>query len=221
MEPEFWRNRWKQNQIGFHLGETNPQLKRFWSNLAVSPPGRVLVPMCGKTLDMVWLAAQGWDVLGVELSSIAVAAFFSERQLNVTRTHVDEFEVWQAGPIEIYCGDFFALRPHHTDQVRAIYDRAALIALPPEKRAHYVEHLRNLLPKAPPGLLVSLEYPQHEMDGPPFCVDENEIRRLYEATYQITRVHQEDALEPTSHFRDKGVTKMTEVVYELRGRHRE
>ena len=215
MEPEFWHNRWQQNQIGFHRGETNPQLERFWPDLAISPPGRVFVPLCGKTLDMLWLAAQGWNVLGVELSSIAVAAFFTENRLEVTRTRIGEFEVWQAGQIEIYCGDLFALRPHHAVQVRAIYDRAALIALPPEKRAQYVEHLRAIMPANPPCLLVSLEYPQHEMSGPPFSVDESEIRHLYESMYRITRVHQEDALEPTSHFRDKGVTKMTEVVYEL------
>lgn len=218
MDPEFWHNRWQQNQIGFHRGETNPQLERFWSDLAISPPGCVFVPLCGKSLDMLWLAAQGWDVLGVELSSIAVAAFFAENRLNVTRTQVGEFELWQAGQIEIYCGDLFALRPHHVTQVRAIYDRAALIALPPEKRAQYAEHLRALFSETPPCLLVSLEYPQHEMSGPPFCVGEQEIRRLFEPAYRVTRVHQEDALEPKSHFRDKGVTNMTETVYELRAR---
>lgn len=215
MDFSFWHTRWQENKIGFHQAVTNPQLERFWPRLGVSPPGRVLVPLCGKSLDMVWLEKQGWDVLGVELSSVAIEAFFAENSLAANRTTEKRFEIWQSGRITIIHGDFFDLQPEFAGAIRAVYDRAALIALPESLRARYVGHLRTLLQPACPCLLVTLEYPPHQMEGPPFSVPESEVLRLYAHDYIIDRVHKEDALEPASHFRDKGVTEMTETVYLL------
>lgn len=218
MDSSFWHTRWQENKIGFHQGNTNPQLERFWPRLGVTPPGRVLVPLCGKSLDMIWLDKQGWDVLGIELSPLAIEAFFAENKLVAKRTKQYGFEIWQSGRITIGCGDFFELQPEFAADIRAVYDRAALIALPESSRARYVNYLLTLLQSARPYLLVTLEYPSHQMEGPPFSVPENEIQRLYARDYIIERVHQEDALEPASHFRDKGVTEMTETVYLLQPR---
>lgn len=218
MESSFWHTRWQENKIGFHQSDTNPQLERFWPRLGVTPPGRVLIPLCGKSLDMVWLDKQGWDVLGIELSPLAIEAFFAENKLVAKRTNLNGFETWQSGRITIVCGDFFELQPEVVADIQAVYDRAALIALPESSRVRYVNFLHTLLQPPCPYLLVTLEYPAHQMEGPPFSVPESEIQRLYVRDYTIERVHKEDALEPASHFRDKGVTEMTEAVYLLKPR---
>jgi len=135
MEPKFWQERWARNQIGFHLPEVNPYLLRYWPSLTLAQGAKVLVPLCGKSLDLMWLASNGYHVLGVELSEQAVDAFFREQNLTPRITWHGVFKVYQADLIEIWCGDFFALDAGALADCTALYDRAALIALPPLKRA--------------------------------------------------------------------------------------
>jgi thiopurine S-methyltransferase len=214
MEPEFWHQRWESNQIAFHEGQVNAYLARHYADLKLAPGQTVFVPLCGKSVDLRWLADRGAHVLGVELSPIAVESFFGEQGLT-PRTHKDgAFTVWESGPIRLLCGDFFALTPADLTGVQAVYDRAALIALPPERRVEYVEHLDRLVPGTRRTLLVTLEYPQEQMQGPPFSVSEHEVHTLFGGA-SIERLGAQDVLADNPRFREKGLTRLLECAYRI------
>ena len=214
MEPEFWHQRWASNQIGFHEGQVNAYLARHYAHLGLAPGETVFVPLCGKSVDLRWLADQGARVLGVELSPIAVESFFAEQGLTPRTRKEAAFTVWESGPIRLLCGDYFALAPADLAGVHAVYDRAALIALPPERRADYVAHLDRLLPGARRTLLITLEYPQEQMQGPPFSVAEREVRTLFTSA-RIERLGGQDVLADHPRFRDKGLTRLLECAYRI------
>lgn len=146
MEPAFWQQRWADNQIGFHQAQVNPYLQTYWPQLQLAPGSRVLVPLCGKSLDLAWLAGQGHRVLGVELSRRAVEDFFREHGLEAEVRQQGAFEVWRSGDVQLWCGDFFALRAEDVADCVGLYDRAAVIALPVQMRARYMQLLSGLLP---------------------------------------------------------------------------
>ncbi|WP_445577658.1 Thiopurine S-methyltransferase [Pseudomonas sp. E141] len=217
MEPEFWHKRWSTNQIGFHLPEVNPYLQRFWSQLGVEQGSRVLVPLCGKTLDLLWLAQQGYSVLGVELSEKAAADFFLEHQLEPSVSEEGAFKVFRAADIEIRCGDFFALSPEDVSDCTALYDRAALIALPGPMRERYAAHLQKILPQCV-GLLITLDYSQDEMPGPPFSVGDDEVQRLLGEVWRLEVLQEQDVLGESWKFLQAGVKRLDERVYRVSGR---
>jgi thiopurine S-methyltransferase len=214
MQPEFWLERWQQNQIGFHQARVNPYLQQFWPQFGIAQTSRVFVPLCGKSSDMLWLRAQGHEVVGVEFSELAVRAFFEENGLVPEVRSEDGFLVFEGDGIRLYCGDFFSLASHQLTGVNAVYDRAALIALPPEMRPDYVAHLHALLAPGTQTLLVAFEYPQTQMQGPPFSVEEGEVRALYHAD-SIHLLHTADILDQEPRFRERGVTRLQEKVYAL------
>ena len=215
MEPEFWQERWARNQIGFHLPEVNPYLQRHWSQLALVEGARVLVPLCGKSLDLMWLASHGLRVMGVELSEQAVEAFFSEQNLVPRITRRDAFTVYQTDLIEVWCGDFFALDAEALAGCTALYDRAALIALPPLMRAQYAEHLSRLLPSGCQGLLITLDYDQSQKAGPPFAVTDDEVKVLFGSDWTVKTLQEQDVLGESWKFVQEGVTRLDERVYQL------
>lgn len=216
MDIQFWHDRWHNNQIGFHQREINRHLRQFWPDLGLAAGSTVFVPLCGKSGDMRWLRACGYRVIGVELSPIAVEAFFAENQLTCSVRQAGPFRISEGDGIQIYCGDFFALQPRHLASAAAVFDRAALIALPPAMRADYAGRMRKLLAPGTPGLLVAFDYPQHEMQGPPFSVGEAEVRALYGSGHAVTRLRRADILAEEPHFRDRGLTRLHEMVYRLR-----
>lgn len=218
MEHDFWQERWAQGQIGFHLEEVNPYLQRHWSSLELESSGRVLVPLCGKSLDLLWLVAQGHAVLGVELAEKAVEDFFSEQGLVAEVQVRGAFRIYRAGNLELWCGDFFALTAVDVADCQALYDRAALIALPLELRERYVRHLAQILPHACKGLLVTLDYPQEQMDGPPFAVAADEVRRLLQPDWQVQALESLDVLGENWRFLQRGLTRLDEAVYQLHKR---
>lgn len=219
MDHAFWHARWARGEIGFHQSETNPHLVRFWSALGLPAGTEVFVPLCGKSLDLLWLAHQGHAVLGVELHRPAVAAFFAENGLAAEVRPHGAFEAWHCGSLRILCGDVFALAPAELAGVRGVYDRAALIALPPALRATYVAHLGAVLPPAAATLLVTLEYPEGEREGPPFSVPETEVRTLYEPRHAVEPLASVDLLasEP-ERYAGRGITRIADRVYALRPR---
>jgi thiopurine S-methyltransferase len=214
MEPEFWHKRWTSNQIGFHLPQVNPYLQRFWPQMGLEQGSRVLVPLCGKTLDLLWLAHQGHSVLGVELSEKAITDFFLEHQLEPRVTEEGAFKVFRAGDIEIRCGDFFALGLEDVADCTALYDRAALIALPAPMRERYASHLQQILPDCV-GLLITLDYEQAEMPGPPFSVADDEVRRLLGEAWRLEVLHEQDVLGESWKFLQAGVKRLDERVYRV------
>ncbi|NMY25541.1 thiopurine S-methyltransferase [Pseudomonas sp. WS 5021] len=215
MESTFWHDRWARNQIGFHLPEVNPYLQRHWPRLGLVSGARVLVPLCGKSLDLMWLAQQGCRVLGVELSERAVEEFFQEQCVAAQISQRDSFKVYQAGTIELWCGDFFELSREDVAGCAALYDRAALIALPPLMRERYAAHLQAIAPQVQSGLLISLDYEQALKAGPPFAVSDEEVRRLLAGRWRLSVLEQRDILAESPKFAQSGVTRLEERVYQL------
>lgn len=215
MESDFWHQRWRDNLIGFHLPGVNPQLEAFWSQLPIETGDPVFVPLCGKSLDMLWLAERH-PVTGVELSPIAVEAFFEENDLDFRHTQEGKFSVCENESIRVLCGDFFDTQPGQLSHIKAVYDRAALIALPADMRPQYASHLASVLPVGVEMLLITLDYPQQQMGGPPFAVSASEVQDLFEESWSIEQLHADDVLVREARFRERGVTHMTENVFHLR-----
>jgi len=215
MQHDFWHQRWLQNQIGFHSPEINPYLQLHWQRLALKPNSRVFVPLCGKSNDMLWLRAQGYQVAGVELSPLAVDAFFADNALRPNLRRQGEFFISEIDGLQIYRGDFFALEAAALGRIDAVYDRAALVALPPEMRIDYAARLASLLEPGARILLVAFDYPQLEMSGPPFSVQEEEIRMLFGAWCAVDLLENEEVLDRELHFRERGLSSLREQVYLL------
>lgn len=215
MEHEFWLQRWASGNTGFHQDEVNPYLTRYWHSLEVPSDAVVFVPLCGKSRDMQWLHSRGHAVVGVELSRLALEVFFREGGLAPTETRTEPFEVFRAQRYTLYQGDFFDLTREELQDVDVVYDRASLIALPPEMRVRYSRHLIDIVPRRAVMLVITLEYPQIEMAGPPFSVDEEEVRRLYEAEYAVERLADDDVLALNGRLRDRGISRLREKVYRL------
>lgn len=215
MQQEFWHERWQQNQIGFHNEDINRHLQQVWPALNMAPGSRVLVPLCGKSKDMLWLLAQGLEVIGVELSPLAVQAFFDENSLSATTRRQGHFSVSETDGLRIYCGDFFDLSSNDLAGVNAVYDRASLVALPPDMRADYAAHMRQLLDPGTKTLLVAFDYPQHEMPGPPFSVLTPEVQALYRSWCRVELLYSEDILDQEPRFRERGLSRLQEQIYEL------
>ncbi len=216
MKHEFWHERWGKKEIGFHQGEINPHLQRYWQQLNLPKGAHVFVPLCGKSRDMLWLQSRGYSVVGVEVSPVGVEAFFNENNLQATQRQSGNLTKWKCNSIEILCGDFFDLRPSDLKEITAIYDRASLVALPPEMRKQYSTHLFSVLPKDTRILLLTFEYKQEEMQGPPFAVKEEEVRALYNAHFDIEKLYEKDAMSDFPRFKERGLKDLVEKVYLLK-----
>lgn len=216
MQHEFWQSRWARNEIGFHQQSVNPGLQRHWPNLGLPEESQVLVPLCGKSLDMLWLAQWGYRVLGVELAERAAVDFFAELGVVPQITEEGALRRYSYERLEILQGDFFDVTAKQVAGCGGLYDRAALIALPPGLRADYAAHLQRILPHPVRGLVVTLEYPQAQMDGPPFAVLAAEVRELFVEGWEVGEVERLDVLAENPKFLQRGVSHLDEVVFTLR-----
>jgi len=185
MEPDFWHSRWQDGRIGFHEGRVNRMLEAHLDALRLAPGSRVFVPLCGKALDVPWLLARGHRVTACELSEIAVRELFDQMGVAPAVSEDGPRRRYMASGLEIFAGDLFALDAGRIGPVEAVYDRAALVALPADMRARYAAHLAGLTDTAP-QLVVTFEYDQSGMEGPPFAVTEAELRALYGDRFGIT-----------------------------------
>ncbi|WP_375753893.1 thiopurine S-methyltransferase [Vibrio sp. HN007] len=213
-DREFWHSKWASNKIGFHLEDVNPLLIKFWEKVNADRESRVFVPLCGKTEDLVWLANLHDNVQGVELSEIAVRAFFSEHFYTPLVTQLPgSHELYQFDELNIYTGDFFTAPVEPYD---VVYDRAALVALPEDMRHEYVERVKSFLTKGGRILLITLDYIQSEMAGPPFSVSEAEVRTLF-SDCTITRVFRDEADSEHPKITKKGLSRFAEEVWLIEG----
>jgi thiopurine S-methyltransferase len=189
VEIEAWNARWREGRIGFHQGAVNPELQAQWATIVTDPAARVLVPLCGKSVDMLWLHQRGHSVVGVELSTLAAAAFFEENQLDVERLEVDGFEVYKgcgdALGIEIWCGDFFRLSVDQLGPLQGWYDRAAIVALPPNLWGSYALKIAELLDGEAAALMLTFKYNQMEREGPPFSVSFKDVGAHFGGTFDV------------------------------------
>ena len=210
MKTEFWTQCWRDGRTPWHEGAPNAQLLGHFDRLGLRPGERVFVPLCGKSEDLWWLHERGMQVLGIDLSPLAARAFLRAHGLAFTETRGRRFTVLESPGLTLLAGDFFDLRARDLAGVAAVYDRAALVALPASMRQRYAERLIGL--PAAPILLVSLEYPEEEMEGPPFSVREPEIRALFAGRRPVEHLGGEDVLE-RSGLRKRGLTKLYEHGY--------
>ena len=184
MQHDFWHDKWQTNNIGFHQDQPHPLLTQHLQSLSLSSNARIFVPLCGKSLDLAWLIKQGYHVVGIDLSPIAIQALIIDLGLSFKEIQSGELTHYQHPQIELFVGDFFQLTAQQLGDVDAVYDRAALIALPPQMRSQYTQHLLDITKQAP-QLLISLEYDQNLLQGPPFSVPEHELTEHYATHYQI------------------------------------
>lgn len=215
MDAQFWHSRWRDDLIAFHKERTNLYLEKYFERLKLDDGGHVLVPLCGKSVDMRWLRARGCTVSGVELSDIAVRDFFNEQGIVPNRRDHGAFRILESDGIKLLCGDFFALEVEHLGKISAVYDRAALVALPGKMRIQYVDHLLSLLAPEVPILLLTFEYPAEQIDGPPFSVDEAQVRALFAGRREVTRLESLDRLEDESRLAERGLTRLVEHAFFL------
>ena len=211
MDPSYWLERWERGRVGFHLAEANPRLVEHYR--ALGDAIRVLVPLCGKSADLEWLVVRGFEVVGIELSELAAQAFFSERGLTPERREQGPFVAYQHGNVTILVGDFFAANAEELGAFDGVYDRAAMIALPPELRARYCVHLQTLLTPKAKLLLVTLHFDAPA--GPPFSVTPEDVASAYAGAKKITQLASVDAKSDTPGAIERGATFVHENVHAI------
>jgi thiopurine S-methyltransferase len=212
MEREFWLERWREGRIGFHEGRPNVHLVAHGEDLGLTG-ARVFVPLCGKAVDLAWLAARAEEVIGVELATAAVEAFFAEQGLVPQRTQAGRMTLYEAENVTIWAGDLFELDPSMVGALDVCFDRAALVAMRPTDRARYVAHVRSLLAPEARTLLVTFEHdaPGHE---PPFSVPEAEVRALWDGA-PIALLGAHDAVASGGGLASRGASFVREKVYRI------
>ena len=215
MEIEFWEQRWDEGSIGFHLSEVNPYLLQYWSHMNANKGSTVLVPMCGKSLDLIWFVSQGYKVLGVECSRKAINSFSQEQKLKLQTKQHNQFVAHISPQLIMFEGDFFHLGSKDLSNVSTVYDRASLVALPENMRSSYVELLTKNLPKHVSILLVTIEYKQSLMSGPPFSVSVDEVERLYKPYFLVEKLYAKDVINDQLRFKQRGLETMIERVFKI------
>lgn len=210
MHHDFWHQKWENNEIGFHLPDANPLLVKHFSTLNLKQGARVFLPLCGKTLDIAWLLAQGYRVAGAELSAIAIEDLFHSLNLIPTITKLGEITHYSATNIDMFVGDIFKVTPAMLGNVDAVYDRAALVALPDDMRKTYSTHLMAVTNKVA-QLLICFEYEQSVHAGPPFSICADEVERHYQAAYDSILLASEEIADGL-----KGKYPATEQVWWLK-----
>jgi thiopurine S-methyltransferase len=184
MEASFWEQKWSENDIGFHESQVNPLLVEHFSQLDLVKGQRVFLPLCGKTLDIGWLLSKGFKVVGAELSELAIQQLFAQLEIKPKIIYLQYCRHYSANNIDIFVGDIFNLSSELLGPIDAIYDRAALVALPLALRERYSAHLISLSRTAP-QLLICYEYDQNLMAGPPFSISDAEIMQHYSQSYAV------------------------------------
>lgn len=220
MKADKWHAIWREGKIGFHQTRFNSRLEQFWPALNLPADASVLVPLCGKSLDMLYLHQAGHRVVGVELSEIAAEAFFEENQLTYKRSNTGNLQEFtgtgKAAGVRLLTGDIFDLSTSQTGPLKAFYDRAALIALPSDMRARYAVKLASLLPTGADGVLISIIYDPSKMNGPPFSVPDNEVQALFAEHFSLNELDNSHGPERLGNLADRGLDTMEERVYQLK-----
>ncbi|MCK0209658.1 thiopurine S-methyltransferase [Starkeya koreensis] len=212
MDEQFWHRKWRDNEIGFHREDANPLLLHHLPALGLATDARLLLPLCGKTRDIGWLLAQGHEVVGSELSELAVEQLFEELGVKPEIADDGPLRRFDAERLTVFAGNFFDLDRHRLGTVDAVYDRAAIVALPEAMRERYAGHLIHLTHTAP-QLVVTFEYDPSRLVGPPFAVPEAELRRHYGTAYRVACLGRHELKEGL-----RGVTPVTEAVWRLERR---
>jgi thiopurine S-methyltransferase len=210
-----WLKFWRDERTDFHQSAVNPLLSKFWSSLDLTPGSRVFVPLCGKSLDIVWLAQQDHEVVGVKLSPVAVAEFFRENGLQPVQRQMGAFTLWSAGKLGILCGDYFALTKAVLGQFDTVYDRSALTALPENIRSQHVAQLRRLVPDTAKVFLLTVEDAAENATMQQTNGVDEEIKTLYSAGFKIDLAYVESVFEADPESPELPVRRAEYKVYRL------
>lgn len=210
-----WLARWENNKIGWHADSVNRSLIDYLELLELKPGDSVFVPLCGKSLDMIYLSEMGYLVIGVELSPVGVERFFDDNSLKYSVSEIDGFVLYQSERIKIYCGDYFTLNTKHLSNVSAVFDRASLIALELDLREKYAQHLTVIIPLDTRILLLTLIYPQYQMSGPPFSVSNSEVESLFSSAFKYRQLHCFNDIDNEPKFLRAGVDYVQNAAYLL------
>ena len=218
MNQDFWLQRWHNMEIGFHLPEVNAVLLKYADRFPESDKQHVLVPLCGKTVDIIWLLERGYRVTGIELSDIALRELAAQIETvfgwSLDCTESDQGITWKHENVTLIQGDFFAVTSEQLGTVELVYDRAALVALPESMRVDYVRHLKSLTPGAE-QFLVTLDYDRQRMDGPPFALSDQEVREHYQQSHGIDSMEERELIDQEPRFRERGLESFTQRCYWL------
>ena len=208
-----WLERWRKGTTGWHRSDINPQLIENINQLFEARSQKIFVPLCGASLDMKYLIDQRFHVVGVELSSLAIDRFFNENQIEYKVSKVEDFDLYKGKNIEIYCGDFFKLKKNYLYDASCVYDRAALIALNPDLQKKYVGHLKEILPNSSKILLLTMFYPQKEMEGPPYSVGDDDVNDLFSEFKEIKKITSKNEKESSLKPDELNLTYLFKNVY--------
>lgn len=215
MEKSFWTKKWEVGDTKFNQSEPNAALQKYFHSLSLNAGDKIFVPLCGKSIDLVWLANQGVCVIGVEFSDIACQDFFKENGLTFEKKGDHNFTKYISDNITLYCGDYFALTPKDVGELKAFYDRASLIALPPHMRAAYARKLAQLMPSESRGLLLTIIYDENEMQGPPFSITDNAVTSLFAEDFSVNLLENKTGEIPP-HLSKKGLKEAKESILSLK-----
>lgn len=234
MQNEFWHNAWEKGDPGWRQAKVNSRLKRFWPQMNLLPGQRVFVPLCGDSIDLLWLVEQGFKVVGVELSELAVRRFFADNKLQYNLTVVGEHQLYtglvtgqNAGAdhedvhstsddsLQIICGDIFTLEAATLGDCAAIYDRAATVAMPSELRIKYAAHIKTLVQPGTQVMLIGMSYDQSKMKGPPFSVSNDNVNNLFADAFEIDVLGRSSGPEILGNLADRGLDTLEETVYKM------
>ncbi|MDY3200173.1 MAG: thiopurine S-methyltransferase [Arcobacter sp.] len=207
MDKDFWNERWEKEEIAFHMNEVNPMLIKYFPELFLEKRKRIFIPLCGKTLDIEWLLAKNYRIVGVELNELAIKSLFNQLKIEPMILEIDNFIIYKHKNIDIFVGDFFNLSETILGKIDLIYDRAALVALPENMRKKYSAHLLNITSGAS-QLLLTYEYDLNMMKGPPFCVDSMEIRNYYLDKYSLILLEENENLPSGLKRKSNGIEKV-------------
>ncbi len=213
MDNDYWHQRWQLNNVEFNQAQPNKLMQRYLSNL--KPGYRILVPLCGKSIDMIWLAGQGCKVVGVELSHVACQSFFNENKIPVETNTLNGITIFHSDSITLIAGDFFKMDTALFEKVDGVYDRAALIALPSKLRVPYVKQIHAFLTDKASVFLITTAYNQAEMQGPPFSIGADEVTALFSHNFDILQLYDANIAEIPPHLLGKGLLRAAEQVYVL------
>lgn len=218
LDNQLWLKSWRENRLDFHQDEVNPLLVEFWPGLQLLKGSRVFVPLCGKSLDMIWLAQQGYSVVGVEISPVAVKAFFRENSLSYVKQKLGRFTLWRHENISILCGDYFSLKTEDLGNIDSVYDKAALTALPEDIRIRYVAQMRKIISHTADVFLLTIEDANEDsLPGEPLGIDE-ELIALYSTNYEISLSYAESIAVPKESSPEQMSGHSEFKVYRLTGR---
>lgn len=207
---EYWHNRWDKEQTGWHRAIYNDLLLKHWPSINAPSGGQVIVPLCGKSLDMLWLAEQGYNVVGLEMVEQAVQAFFEENKLETVSNEIGKHIKYSSPQFTIFQGDLFDLEAGVV-QADAWYDRAAMVALPNSLRENYVKQICQQTKPGASGLLITFAYPQEQMDGPPFALHDEDVLRFFADGFEVECLEKIDLEDE----KDRGLSNVTSTVFKI------